>query len=693
MKIISLVLALLCSPCAFFGQVNPQPFVIPSLQEWKGGHGCFRLNKNGNIRFDANQQLTKKVADILKKDLRETGLAGLKVSSGNAQKGDVIFKLLPGYDTAIKEEGYYFEVNDVVTVSANTYRGLFWGSRTLLQLLEQSKDLQIPQGRAIDYPKFPVRGFMIDAGRKYFTMDFLERYVKLLAYYKIGDFQVHLNDNGFHEYFGHNWDSTYSGFRLASETYPGLPTPGEFYTKRAFREFQLMAQDYGVTIIPEIDVPAHSLAFVKAIPEIGSDKYGKDHLDINNPKTYEVIENVFKEYLSGPDPVFVGKELHIGTDEYAKEEAESFRKFTDHFIKYVQNFGKDVRAWGALTHAKGNTPVTVKGVTLNMWYNGYADPIEMKKLGYKMISTPDNFLYIVPAAGYYYDYLNLPYLYKSWTPLNVGNVRFSKEDSLLLGGMFAVWNDVVGNGITAMDVHDRVFPALQVLSEKMWSSVTDTLNYKDFANSAKKIGEGPGLNMRGYMNNSDASSVMLNAVAGAFENEQKKPVYKVITSNVKAGAADARYANTLIFAGNSSYVQTPWEHIGYNYRVQFDINPVLQKANSILFNDPAWQTSVQLLPDGRLAYYRENYADTFYYKIPAGKWTAVAFEGDNKSVSLYINNHLEQRLTGYKIPKTAKDTISRVQTLFFPLKQIGSTANAFLGKIANLKIDTWRKKD
>lgn len=693
MKIILVVLVLLCFPYTFFGQVNPQPFVIPSLQQWKGGYGSFTLNKNGHIRFEADHPPTKKVADILKKDLYETGLTSLKVSSGNAKKGDVIFKLLSQYDIAIKDEGYYFEVNDVVTIAANTYRGLFWGSRTLLQLLQQGGNLQIPKGNAIDYPKFPVRGFMIDAGRKYFTMEFLERYVKLLAYYKIGDFQVHLNDNGFHKYFGYNWDSTYSGFRLASETYPDLPTPGEFYTKKAFREFQLMAQDYGVTIIPEIDVPAHSLAFVKAIPEIGSDKYGKDHLDINNPKTYEVIENVFKEYLSGPDPVFVGKEVHIGTDEYAKEEAESFRKFTDHFIKYVQSFGKDVRAWGALTHAKGNTPVAVKGVTLNMWYNGYADPIEMKKLGYKMISTPDGFLYIVPAAGYYYDYLNLPYLYKSWTPLNVGNIRFSKDDSLLLGGMFAVWNDVVGNGITAMDVHDRVFPALQVLSEKMWSSVTDTLNYKDFANSAKKIGEGPGSNMRGYMNNSDASSVMLNAAAKAFVNEQKKPVYKVITSNVKAGAADARYANTLVFAGNSSYVQTPWEHIGYNYRVQFDINPVLQKANSILFNDPAWQTSVQLLPDGRVAYYRENYADTFFYKIPAGKWTTVAFEGDKKSVSLYINNHLEQRLAGYKIPKTAKDSLFRVQTLFFPLKQIGSTANAFQGKIANLKIDTWRKKD
>ena len=110
--------------------------------------------------------------------------------------------------------------------------------------------------------------------------------------------------------------------------------------------------------------------------------------------------------------MFRFKEVHIGTDEYAKKEAEPFRKFTDHFIKYVQSFGKDVRVWGALTHAQGTTPVTSKGVTMNAWYNGYADPVKMKELGYPLISTPDGLLYIVPAAGYYYDYLNLKHLYE-----------------------------------------------------------------------------------------------------------------------------------------------------------------------------------------------------------------------------------------------------------------------------------------
>jgi hexosaminidase len=105
---------------------------------------------------------------------------------------------------------------------------------------------------------------------------------------------------------------------------------------------------------------------------------------------------------------------------------------------------------------------------MNVWHNGYADPVAMKKLSYHIISTPDRWLYIVPAAGYYYDYLDLQELFNKWEPIQVGDVRLEKGDPQILGGSFAVWNDIVGNGITEKDVNDRVFPAMQVLSQKMW---------------------------------------------------------------------------------------------------------------------------------------------------------------------------------------------------------------------------------
>ncbi|TXH20780.1 MAG: beta-N-acetylhexosaminidase, partial [Chitinophagaceae bacterium] len=624
-------------------QTNPKPFVIPSLQKWEGATGHFALNSKGKIRYKKSEKSVQKLSSILLNDFKEIGINGMKAASGKAQKGDIVLQLLPQYDNSLKDEGYNFNIADVITISANTYRGLFWGTRTLLQLLEQSPEGKIVKGKATDFPKYEVRGFMLDDGRKYFTMEFLKRYVKLLAYYKISDFQIHLNDNGFHKYFNNNWDSTYSGFRLESSTYPNLATKGEFYTKKEFRDFQLMALDYGVTIIPEIDVPAHSLAFSHAIPEIKSKKYGDDHLDINNPKTYEVVENVFKEYLSGPNPVFVGKEVHIGTDEYDKTEAESFRKFTDHFIKYVQSFGKDVRAWGALTHAQGKTPVKVDGVTLNMWYNGYADPEAMKKLGYKMISTPDDFLYIVPAAGYYYDYLNLPYLYKSWSPVNIGKYKMDDKNPLLRGGMFAVWNDIVGNGITAMDVHDRVFPALQVLSEKMWSSVTDTLDYKGFENNAKKIGEGPGLNMSGQISKQQTEKLFLDVTSKSFSNANHQNTKVLVFKNIKVDAD-----KNLDFSQMNSQINTPIEHLGFNYDVQFDIYPVAQKGKIVLFKDSVWNTSVQLNDKVQFVYYRDNFVDSFNAKIIFNQWSTIQFKGDKKAVSLFINLQWAQTLKGYK---------------------------------------------
>lgn len=98
---------------------------------------------------------------------------------------------------------------------------------------------------------------------------------------------------------------------------------------------------------------------------------------------------------------------------------EKFRAFTDHYIRYVESFGKQACVWGALTHAKGDTPVKSENVIMSAWYNGYANPKDMIEQGYKLISIPDGLVYIVPAAGYYYDYLNTKYLYENWAPVQI----------------------------------------------------------------------------------------------------------------------------------------------------------------------------------------------------------------------------------------------------------------------------------
>lgn len=650
---------------------NHKPFVIPSLREWYGRNGDFKLSSTAKIIVDTrDKEKLKNLASLLQKEIKDFSGLEPKIAYGKNEGTGNIYLSLQHQDQSLGEEGYYCNIENNFEIFALQYQGLFWGTRTFLQLLEQQpKERIFPKGEIRDYPKYKVRGFVLDAGRKFFSLDFLNKYVKLMSYYKMNDFHIHLNDNGFKIYFDNNWDKTYSGFRLENATYPELATKNEFYTKNEFREFQKMAQNYAVRIIPEIDVPAHSLAITKAVPDIGSNKYGRDHLDINLPKTYEVVENIFKEYLEGTDPVFVGKEVHIGTDEYDKTEAEAFRKFTDHFMDYVQSFGKDVRLWGALTHAKGKTPVRSKNIIMNTWYNGYADPIEMKKLGYKQISTPDGILYIVPKAGYYYDYLNIENIYKKWEPRMIGNITFPLGDPTIIGGSFAVWNDIAGNGITDKDVHDRVFPAMQVLAEKMWRGTVSAPDFNYFSQNAGLISEGPFLNIRGKYDKKGISFPLM-------VKQQNVRMHRA--EWVKAGKEEY-----LDFKGADSYAEFSLPEIGYNYTVSFDIKPVVENNQKM----PVFTSSDAMLylKNGKLRFSRDGYDDSFEYKFPRGSWTKATITGNNEGVKLFINGVLQQDLTNEWRTYNDKDKTKRrkMYTLFFPLQKIGG----FEGSLKNIVIN------
>lgn len=637
--------------------INKQPFVIPSLQEWNGGSGHFKLLTNSRIVIESDaKKLLEPAAKIFLEDLKRlTGYSGLSITKGKARPGDIVLSLSSAQKN-LGNEGYAMDIDQTLHIRAPYYKGAFWATRTILQLLEQDPSHnQIVKGEVHDYPKYEVRGLVLDVARKFFTLDFLKHYVKMMAYYKMGDFHIHLNDNGFKQFFGGDWNKTYSAFRLESSTYPELTSKDGHYTKAEFKELQKTAQLYGMRIIPEIDVPAHSLAFTKVFPEIGSKAYGMDHLDINNPKTYEVIDNVFKEYISGKDPVFVDPEVHIGTDEYSKKEAESFRAFTDHYIRFVKGFGKKVRLWGALTHADGKTPVTSEDVTMNAWYNGYAEPKEMVRLGFDQISTPDGSLYIVPAAGYYYDFLNVKRLYQSWEPNQIGNVVFPMGHPKIRGGMFAVWNDHVGNGITMKDVHQRVFPAMQVLAEKMWTGKTGQSEWNDFAKNSANIGEGPGLNMRGI---------------------------------VRSAIADSLVLKDDLHAKGSKSIQLPLKEIGYPYSVSFTLRPASgSKDNITLFKSENAEVFLTEEDGLRLGFSRENYTDLFDFVFAPDKAYKLVLTGNEKGTWLYVDGKLIQKMEGKKISFANTDgKISRMQTLVFPLNYLGDTKNGVSGIISDLKV-------
>ena len=626
--------------------VNPKPFVVPELKQWTGKDGNFTPGKDARIVCTSQNPELLRIARMFADDYQQMFRQTLSVAQGKATSGDFVLSL--SADKKLGEEGYAIKITDRVAISAPTPTGLYWSTRTLLQLAEQNQERSLPQGTIRDYPDYPLRGFMIDCGRKFIPMAYLQDLVKIMAYYKMNTLQVHLNDNGFKQYFEHNWDKTYAAFRLESETYPGLTARDGSYSKKEFIDFQKQAASNFVEIIPEIDVPAHSLALTHYKPEIGSKEYGMDHLDLFKPETYEFVDALFKEYLEGDNPVFVGKRVHIGTDEYSnakKDVVEKFRAFTDHYIRFVEGFGKQAVVWGALSHAKGDTPVKSENVVMNAWYNGYADPATMIKDGYQLISIPDGLVYIVPKAGYYYDYLNEPYLYKEWTPAHIGKAVFDEKHPSILGGMFAIWNDHVGNGISVKDIHHRIFSPLQTLSVKMWTGAQTGIPYETFNEKRALLSEAPGVNQLARIG--------------------KKP--------------ELVYERFTVAPGSTS----DYPEIGYNYTVSFDITGAKESEGTELFRSP---NAVFYLSDpirGMMGFARDGYLNTFPYKVNPGEKATIQIEGDNCSTTLRVNGKVVDEMNTQKLYFNAgKDSMNYVRTLVFPLEKAGN----FNSKVQNLKV-------
>ena len=633
-------------------QTNEKPFVIPELREWKGGKGTFTPGDEIRIIYPEKEEGLKKIAHQFAKDYHSMFNIEPNITTGKSKKGDIVLSIKK--DKKLSKEGYNIKIDDKIEITAPAEEGILWGTRTILQIAEQNSGQNIPKGTIRDYPDYELRGFMLDCGRKFIPMHFLRDYVKFMSYYKMNTLQIHLNDNGFKQFFEHDWNKTPAAFRLESDYFPGLTARDGYYTKKEFMELQLLADSLGVEIIPEIDAPAHSLAFSHYRPELGSKEYGMDHLDLFKKETYSFLDSLYDEYLGGENPVFMGKRVHIGTDEYSnrkKDVVEKFRSFTDHYIKLVESYGKQACVWGALTHAQGETPVKSENVLMNAWYNGYADPTEMIKLGYNLVSIPDGYLYIVPAAGYYYDYLNCKFLYESWTPAQIGNQKFEERHPQIKGGMFAVWNDHAGNGISIKDIHYRVYPAMQTLSVKMWTGEKPQTTYEEFDNSRLALSDAPGVK-----------------IAGRF----------------KGGERDILKLATL-----EPETITDIEEIGFAYTVSFDITAAEETAGTELFRS---KDAVFYLNDpvsGMMGFARDGYLNRFNFRLYPGEKANIAISGDQHSTSLYVNGRLVEKMNRQTLyfNKDGKDKMNYVRTLVFPLAKAGK----FKSKITNFKVVNYCK--
>ena len=357
-------------------------------------------------------------------------------SSANA-KAAIVLSIYKKPDLSLGDEGYVLKVTpQKILLSANKPQGLFYGIQTLRQLLPPANKNQlanknfqykIPCATIIDYPRFGYRGLMLDVSRHFFSKEFVMKYIDEMAKYKLNVFHWHLTDDN-------GWRIEIKGLPQLTEVgawrvprtgawhkfeppQPGeKPSYGGYYTQSDIREIVKYAQQKFITIIPEIDVPAHSLALIAAYPALsctqlqysvnpGSPFYKKEDntLCVNNDSTWLLLDKIFTQVAE----LFPGKYIHIGGDEAYKgfwekcpkdqalmkqeglksvEELQSF--FVKKLEKLIVSKGKKMIGWDEILEGGLAPEATV------MSWRGMEGGIEAAKMGHEVIMTPINSTYL-----------------------------------------------------------------------------------------------------------------------------------------------------------------------------------------------------------------------------------------------------------------------------------------------------------
>ncbi|KAJ5170976.1 uncharacterized protein N7500_003759 [Penicillium coprophilum] len=379
------------------------------------------------------------------------------------------------------EEGYELEIQDgSVYIRGSGARGMWWGTRTLLQQLVLTGS-SLPSSRVKDAPAYATRGFLLDAGRKWYSLEFLKDLCTYASFFKLSEFQYHATDN-YPLSRGHNetWNEVYSQFSLHPESealHPLVQRTNETLSRAEFDNFQHHCAQRGVTVIPEIESPGHCLTVTKWRPELALDS--KDLLNLSHPDTVPLMKSIWTEFL----PWFHTKEVHIGADEYDPKYADDYVDFVNEMSRFVQEAsGKTVRIWG--TYEPSNITID-KNVTIQHWQYGQSDPVDLAHNGYQVINSEDWWAYMslksnhvpINPAPYPQFFNNTRVLNFAeqdgwqWTPELFNSVNTTQQPSskAVPGALLAAWNDSGPDATTQLEAYYAIRDGIPVVASRAWS--------------------------------------------------------------------------------------------------------------------------------------------------------------------------------------------------------------------------------
>ncbi len=501
-----------------YGQpVRPVVSIIPVPASIIMGSGGFVAPVEVIIITDKNEEV-KRIATTLAKTITTALGNHTEIKEGNKALSKSIFLSLSS-DKSISKEGYRLKVTpDVVSITASGPAGIFYGIQTLYQLMPKQivsrtpapiGSWGIPSVTIEDHPRFGWRGLMLDVSRHFFTKDQVKEYIDEMVRYKFNILHLHLSDD--------------QGWRLQIKSLPKLtevgawrvdktgtfgrfspPLPDEpknyggFYTQDDIKEIVQYAKDRFVNILPEIDMPGHSLAAVASYPELsctpgayavnsgeqlmvwpggGQHFYGllDNTLCPANDKVYEFIDKVFTEVAQ----LFPFEYIHMGGDETArnfweksdqvkalmkKENLKNLDEVQSYFVKKVEKIieskGKKMIGWDEILEG-GLAPNAAV-----MSWRGMKGGIEAAKQGHEVVMSPTDFAYIDYMQGDgaieppVYATLRLKKAYE-FEPIPEG-----VNPSLIKGGQANLWTEQIYNLRTAQYM---TWPRAFAIAESLWS--------------------------------------------------------------------------------------------------------------------------------------------------------------------------------------------------------------------------------
>lgn len=448
--------------------------IIPMPDSVEPAEGSFVLKPGSNIYVEPGTVEMKNIGQFLADRVNPSTGYNIQVlaTSGAPTKGNIYITTVGG-NSALGEEGYGITITqDLATVVAIQPAGLFRGIQTIRQLLPpsienstvQAGPWEIAAVRIRDYPRFVWRGAMLDVARSFFNVHDVERYIDLIAYYKMNRFHLHLTDD--------------QGWRIVINSWPNLATyggstqvgggKGGHFTQAEYSEIVAYAQRRYITVIPEVDMPGHTNAALASYAELNCDGVvrplytgigvGFSGLCVSKETTYTFVDNVVKE-LSVLTP---GPYIHIGGDEAYAMSTEEYARFIERVQEIVQSHGKQMIGWEEIAQSR-----LLSTSVVQHWYTNL--PQRAVQQGAKVIMSPASKAYLDmkydPSTRLGQDwagYIEVQDSY-TWDPATqVGGVT----ESDILGIEAPLWTETIR---TIADIEYMVFPRLPGYAEIGWS--------------------------------------------------------------------------------------------------------------------------------------------------------------------------------------------------------------------------------